>query len=151
MSYHSLYQLYNNIMSTLHHQLLHHLPLADPLVMVISTITSLDALLLSIRPTDNGVMFSSIEYCDWLNDNNAPVDQYINNTTQLLTLLLPSSSFIVTSVASVLPLTTPQVEDGTLSVSLNDSSHSETPSLLMFMVNVSDVTFGGTTILEGLL
>ena len=138
-------------MSTLHHQLLHHLPLADPLVMVISTITSLDALLLSIRPTDNGVMFSSIEYCDWLNDNNAPVDQYINNTTQLLTLLLPSSSFIVTSVASVLPLTTPQVEDGTLSVSLNDSSHSETPSLLMFMVNVSDVTFGGTTILEGLL
>ena len=81
MSYHSLYQLYNNIMSTLHHQLLHHLPLADPSVMVTSTITSLDALLLSIRPTDNGVMFSSIEYCDWLNENTAPVDQYMNNTT----------------------------------------------------------------------
>ena len=80
MSYHSLYQLYNNIMSTLHkqllhQQLLHHLPLADPSVMVTSTITSLDALLLSIRPTDNGVMFSSIEYCDWLNDNAAPVNQ----------------------------------------------------------------------------
>ena len=68
MSYHSLYQLYNNIMSTLHHQLLHHLPLADPSVMVTSTITSLDALLLSIRPTDNGVMFSSIKCRDWLND-----------------------------------------------------------------------------------
>ena len=81
MSYHSLYQLYNNIMSTLHQQLLHHLPLADPSVMVSSTITSLDALLLSIRPTDNGVMFSSIEYCDWLNDNIAPIDQYMNNTT----------------------------------------------------------------------
>ena len=81
MSYHSLYQLYNNIMSTLHQQLLHHLPLADLSVMVISTITSLDALLLNIRPTESGVMFSSIEYCDWLNDNTAPVDQYINNTT----------------------------------------------------------------------
>ena len=81
MSYHSLYQLYNNIMSTLHQQLLHHLPLADPSVMVTSTITSLDALLLSIRPTDNEVMFSSMEYCDWLNDNTAPVDQYVNNTT----------------------------------------------------------------------
>ena len=81
MSYHSLYQLYNNIMSTLHQQLLHHLPLADPSVMVISAITSLDALLLSIRPTDNGIMFSPIEYCDWLNDNTAPVDQYVNNTT----------------------------------------------------------------------
>ena len=64
-------------MSTLHQQLLHHLPLADPLVMVTSTITSLDALLLSIRPTDNGVMF----YCDWLNDNITPVNQYMNNTT----------------------------------------------------------------------
>ena len=81
MSYHSLYQLYNNIMSTLYQQLLHHLPLADPSVMVTSTITSLDALLLSIRPTDNGVMFSLIEYCDWLNDNIAPVDQYTNSTT----------------------------------------------------------------------
>ena len=80
MSYHSLYQLYNNIMSTLHQQLLHHLPLADPLVMVTSTITSLDALRLNIRPTDNGVMFSSVEYCDWLNDSNA-VNQYMNNTT----------------------------------------------------------------------
>ena len=76
MSYHSLYQLYNNIMSTLHQQLLHHLPLVDPSVMITSTITSLDALLLSIRPTDNGVMFSSIEYCDWLNDNTIPVDQF---------------------------------------------------------------------------
>ena len=75
MSCHSLYQLYNNIMSTLHQQLLHHLPLADPSVMVTSTITSLDALLLNIRPTDNGVMFSLIKYCDWLNDNTAPVDQ----------------------------------------------------------------------------
>ena len=73
MSHHSLYQLYNNIMSTLHHQLLHHLPLADPLVMVTSAITSLDALLLSIRPTDVNVMFSSIEKCDWSNDNTAPV------------------------------------------------------------------------------
>ena len=86
MSYHSLYQLYNNIMSTLHQQLLHqqllyHLPLADPSVMVTSIITSLNALLLSIRPTDNGVMFSLIEYCDWLNDNTTPVDQYMNNTT----------------------------------------------------------------------
>ena len=62
-------------MSTLHQQLLHHLPLADPSVMVTSTITSLDALLLSIRPTDNGVMFSLTEYCDSLNDNTAPVDQ----------------------------------------------------------------------------
>ena len=75
MSYHSLYQLYNNVMSTLHQQLLHHLPLADPLVMITSTITSLDALLLNIRPTDNGVMFSLIKYSDWLNDNIAPVDQ----------------------------------------------------------------------------
>ena len=49
-------------MSTLHQQLLHHLPLADPSVMVTSTITSSDALLLRIRPTDNGVMFSSVEY-----------------------------------------------------------------------------------------
>ena len=61
-------------MSTLHQQLLHHLPLADPLVMVTSTVTSSDVLLLSIRPTDNGVMFSSIEYCDGSNDNSAPVD-----------------------------------------------------------------------------
>ena len=53
------------------------LPLADPSVMVTSTMTSLDALLLSIRPIDNGVMFSSIEYCDWLNDNTDPVDQLI--------------------------------------------------------------------------
>ena len=67
-------------MSTLHQQLLHHLPLADPSVMVTSTITSSDVLLLSIRPTDNGVMFSSIEYCDWLNDNTAPVDHYLYNT-----------------------------------------------------------------------
>ena len=66
-------------MSTLHQQLLHHLPLADPSVMVTSTVTSLDVLLLSIRPTDNGVMFSSIEYCDWVNDNNAPVDQCMDN------------------------------------------------------------------------
>ena len=48
-------------MSNLHQQLLHHLPLDDPSVMVTSTVTSLDVLLLSIRPTDNGVMFSSIE------------------------------------------------------------------------------------------
>ena len=76
-------------MSTLHQQLLHHLPLADPFAMVTSTITSLDALLLNIRPTDNGVMFSSIEYCDWLNDNTAPVDQHVNNVTyHLVTLLL---------------------------------------------------------------
>ena len=67
-------------MSTLHQLSLHHLPLPDPSVMVTSTITSLDALLLSIRPTDNGVMFSSID--DGLNDNNAPVDQHMNNTTQ---------------------------------------------------------------------
>ena len=133
-------------MSTLHYQLLHHLPLADPLVMVTSTITSLDALLLSIRPTDNGVMFSSIEYCDWLNDNTAPVDQYMNNTTQLTTLIsiLPSSSLIVTSVVLVPLLTTPQVEDGTLSVKLNDSLHSEISSLMMFMVNVADLVLAGT-------
>ena len=138
-------------MSTLHHQLLHHLPLADPLVMVTSTITSLDALLLSIRPTDNGVMFSSIEYCDWLNDNTAPVNQYMNNTTQLLTLILLSSSFIGTSVVSVPPLTTPQVEDGILSVSLNDSSHSEISSLMMFMVNVVELESAGTiTLLDRL-
>ena len=80
MSYHSLYQLYNNIMSTLHQQLLHHLPLADPSVMLTSTITSLDALLLSIRPTDNGVMFSLIEYCDCVMDSDAPVDKYMNKT-----------------------------------------------------------------------
>ena len=131
-------------MSTLHHQSLHHLPLADPLVMVTSTITSLDALLLSITPTDNGVKFSSIKYCDWLNDNSAPVDQHMNNTTQLLTLLLPSSSFIVTSVVSVPPLTTPQVEDSTLRLSLNDSSHSEISSLMKLMVNVVDLVSAGT-------
>ena len=67
-------------MLTLHQQLLHHLPLADPSVMVTSTITSSDVLLLSIRPTDNGVMFSSIEYCDWLNDNIATVDHNIHLT-----------------------------------------------------------------------
>ena len=67
-------------MSTLHQQLLHHLPLADPSVMVTSTITSSDVLLLSIRPTDNGVMFSSIEYCDWLNNSTAPVEYLVNNT-----------------------------------------------------------------------
>ena len=60
-------------MSTLHQPLINHLPLADPLVMVTSTITSSDVLLFSIRPTDNGVMFSSIEYCDWLNDKTASV------------------------------------------------------------------------------
>ena len=63
-------------MSTLHQQLLHHLPLVDPSVVVTSTITSSDVLLLSIRPTDNGVLFSLMEYRDWLNDNNTPVDQY---------------------------------------------------------------------------
>jgi len=135
-------------MSTLHHQLLHHLPLADPSVMVTSTITSLDALLLSIRPTDNGVMFSSIEYCDWLNDNTAPVDQYMNNTTQLLTFLLPSSSFIVTLVVLVFPLITPQVEDGTLSVSLNVSPHSIILSLMMFIANDFDISFATLTVLE---
>ena len=51
-------------MSILRQQLIHHLPLADPSVMVTSTITSSDGLLLSIRPTDNGVMFSPIEYRD---------------------------------------------------------------------------------------
>ena len=65
-------------MSTLHQQLLHHLPLADPSVMVTSTVISLDVLLLSIRPTDNGVMFSSIEYSCLLNDNFVPIDQYMN-------------------------------------------------------------------------
>ena len=65
-------------MSTLHQQLLHYLPLADPSVMVTSTMTSSDVLLLSIRPTDNGVVvFSSIEYCDWSNDTNT-VDQCSN-------------------------------------------------------------------------
>ena len=60
-------------MSTLHQQLLHHLPLADPSVMVTSAITSLDVLLLSIKPTDVNLMLSSIENCDWSNDNTAPV------------------------------------------------------------------------------
>ena len=60
-------------MSTLHQQLLHYLPLADPSVMVTSTITSSDVLLLSIRPTDNGVLFSSIEYRDRLNKRTATV------------------------------------------------------------------------------
>ena len=64
-------------MSTLHQRLLHHLPLADPSVMVTSTITSSDVLLLSIRPTDNGVMFSSIEYCDSSNETIEPVGQCI--------------------------------------------------------------------------
>ena len=63
-------------MSTLHQQLLHYLPLADPSVMVTSTIISSDVLLLSIRSTDNGVAFSSIEYCDWLNENTASVDWF---------------------------------------------------------------------------
>ena len=61
-------------MSNLHQQLLHHQPLADPSMKLTSTITSLDALLLSIRPTDNGVMFSSIEYFNCVMDNDAPVD-----------------------------------------------------------------------------
>ena len=65
-------------MSTSHQQLLHHLPLADPSVMVTSNVTSLDVLLLSIRPTDNGVMFSSIKYSFLLNDNFVPIDQYMN-------------------------------------------------------------------------
>ena len=143
MSYHSLYQLYNNIMSTLHQQLLHHLPLADPSVMVTSTITSLDTLLLSIRPTDNGVMFSSIEYCDWLNDNTASVDQY-NIIFSIVTHFLPSSSFIVTSLVSLFPTIIPQVEDGTLSISLNNSLHSEISSLTMFIVNDVDVILAGT-------
>ena len=131
-------------MSTLRQQLLHHLPLADPLVMVTSTITSLDALLLSIRPTDNGVMFSSIEYCDWLNDNTAPVDQYINNTTQSLTLLLPSSSLIITSLASFLPITTSQGGDIVLNASLKVSSHSAMLLLMMFIIHDFDISSAAT-------
>ena len=61
-------------MSTLHQLLLHYLPLADPSVMVTSTITFLDVLLLSIRPIDNGVVFSSIEYSCLLNNTSVPVD-----------------------------------------------------------------------------
>ena len=123
-------------MSTLHQQLLHHLPLADPSVMVASTTTSLDALL-NIRPTDNGVMFSSIEYCDW---STAPVDQYMIKTTELLSPILPSLSVIVISVVSVAPLTAPQVETGTLSVKLNVSSHSIISSSMMFIVNDVDIS-----------
>ena len=75
-------------MSTLHQQLLHHLPFADSLVMLTSTITSSDALLLSIRSIDNGVMFSSIEYCDWLNDST-PTDQYSHMKNEKYSLVLP--------------------------------------------------------------
>ena len=68
-------------MSTLHQQLLHHLPFADPLVTVTSTITSSDVFLVNIRPTDKGiVVFSSIEYPKWLNDSTASVEQLLSNT-----------------------------------------------------------------------
>ena len=39
-----------------------------------------------------------------------------------------------------LPTITPQVEDGTLSISLNDSLHSETSSSMILIVNDADVT-----------
>ena len=135
VNYHSLFQLYINIYIINYYIIIiSSIPLADPLVVVISTIASLEALLLSIRTTDNGVMFSLIEYCDWLNDNTAPIDQYINNKTQPLTLLLLSSSLIVTSVALIFPIITPQTENGVLSVSLSVSLHSITLSFMMFIV-----------------
>ena len=40
---------------------------------------------------------------------------------------------------SWLPLTTPQVEDGILSISLKDSLHSEISSSMMFIVTDVDV------------
>ena len=45
-------------------------------------------------------------------------------------------SFIVTSVVSVSPLTAPQAEAGTLSVSLKVSSHSVILSLMIFIVKI---------------
>ena len=126
-------------MSTLHQQLLHHLPLADPSVMVTSTITSSDVLLLSIRPTDNGVMFSSMEYRDSLNDNTATAGQYITQNILSLILVLPLS-FIITSVVVVFPITTSQGGAGILSISLNVSLHSAMLSLMMSTVNDFDIS-----------
>ena len=61
-------------------------------------------------------------------------------------------SIIVTSVESIFPLTAPQAEAGTLSVSLNVSSHSVMLSLMMFIVNDFDISPAAIlTVVESML
>ena len=61
-------------------------------------------------------------------------------------------SFIVTSVVSVAPLMAPQAEAGTLSVSLNVSSHSVILSLITFIVNDFDISPAAIlTVVESIL
>ena len=42
-----------------------------------STITSLDVLLLSVIVPASGLSLSATEYCDWLSDTIAPIEQMI--------------------------------------------------------------------------
>ena len=59
---------------------------------------------------------------------------------------------MITSVVSCSPLTPPQVEAGTLSVSLNVSLHSVMLSLTMFIENDFDIFPAGTlTVVEFIL
>ena len=50
------------------------LPLADPSLIVTSTITSSDVLLFSVIAPVNELSLSATEYCDWLSDTVAPID-----------------------------------------------------------------------------
>lgn len=49
------------------------LPFADISLMLMPTITSSDVIALKVINTDNSLLLSAIEYCDWPIDTTAPI------------------------------------------------------------------------------
>ena len=125
------------------------LPLADPSLIVTSTITSLDVLLLSVIVPVNELLLSAIEYCDWPSDTVAPVDQMILTKLRRKLCCLPSLSLIITSTLLILPIVTPHVVTDIIAI-LNVSLHSTILLSPILKVNDCNVTPVGTLTVTGL-